>query len=134
MTMTNAEATPSHEFTLRAVRRIDAETGLPMLDLEVRTVREFASYGYRIDLRDVTRDLSTAMVIEIGGISLPSIATASSGAAVGVMSMIMPADGEYRLDVTRKQRSATFRLRIADGIPTPLGDMNGGFIIVDTAS
>jgi hypothetical protein len=42
----------------------------------------------------------------------------------------MPADGSYTLHVRRKQREAVFNIDIAAGTPSPLGNRDGGFIIV----
>lgn len=121
-------ATPDHEFELRLERRVDGQTGQELLDLVVETVREFASYGYRLDLRGSFEVAARSITIEVGGVSLPSIATASPGRARGVSTIAMPADGEYQVRVVRKQRSAEFRIVIAKGIPAPLIATEGGFI------
>lgn len=125
-----AQETPAHEFELRLQRRIDAETGRTLLDIIVETVREFAAYGYRLDLRERADLAGRVLQVELGGVSLPSIATANPGRARGVCTIVMPADGSYALHVLRKQREAVFNIDIAAGTPSPHGNRDGGFIIV----
>lgn len=134
MSTSSVDPSVSQEYTLRAMRRVDAETQQVLLDLEVRTVREFASYGYRVDVRALPSKDASTLIMEIGGISLPSVSTAASGAAVGVLSMPMPADGVYDLHVVRKQRTARFAVRITNGTPSPLEEMDGGFIVAASGS
>lgn len=134
MSTSSADPSVSQEYTLRAARRVDAETQQVLLDLEVRTVREFASYGYRVDVRALPSEHAATIIMEIGGISLPSVATAASGAAVGVLSLPMPSDGMYDVHVVRKQRTARFALRIANGTPSPLDAKDGGFIVAASGS
>jgi len=120
--------TPDHEFELRLERRVDGQTGQELLDLVVETVREFASYGYRLDLRESVDMTRRTITVEVGGVSLPNIATASPGRARGVSAIAMPADGAYEVRVVRKQRTVVFRVAIAKGVPSPLAVEEGGFI------
>lgn len=124
------QASQAPEFELRLQRRVDAETGRLLLDIVVETVREFASYGYRLDLRETIDLAGRTLRVELGGVSLPSIATASPGRARGVCTSVMPADGTYVLQIARKQRQAAFSVAITNGEPLPLGSRDGGFIIL----
>lgn len=124
------QAQPSHEFEVRLQRRVDAETGRVLLDIIIETIREFAAYGYRLDLRETVDLVGRTMRVELGGVSLPNIATASPGRARGVCTSLMPADGTYTLQIVRKQREAVFQIDIASGEPLPLGSRDGGFIIM----
>jgi len=130
VTVESAQDLPAHEFELRLERRIDAETGRTLLDIIVETVREFAAYGYRLDLRERFDLAERVLHVDLGGVSLPSLATATPGRARGVCTIVMPADGSYTLHVQRKQRKAEYNIAIASGTPSPLGNRDGGFIIV----
>ena len=128
--MDTQQGSPAHEFELRLQRRVDAETGRTLLDINIETVREFAAYGYRLDLRETVDLAGGTLRVELGGVSLPSIATANPGRARGICTTVMPTDGTYALHVVRKQRQAVFTVAITNGEPSPLGSRDGGFIIM----
>jgi len=123
-----ADTSAGHEFEVSLRRRDDVEHNRVLLDIRVETTREFSAYGYRIELREAFDAEGRRIDVELGGITLPSMAAASSGRASGTCSIRMPVDGTYALRIGRKQRSADFSMRIIDGIPLPLGNADGGFV------
>lgn len=117
MSTDRIEPSIDHEFTLEITSVIDHETGTPMLQFLFRTVREFASFGYSINVKDASKPVPTEYTFELGGLSLPSHTSHAFGGAQTVVRRALPADGVYRLTIRRRARRFEAQITVAGGIP-----------------
>lgn len=117
-----------HEFVLGIAVAAGEGGAPPALVLRVETVREFASFGYALEVQVRQPTSAGPAVLEIGGISVPVMSAQQSGVAVGTAVMAVPADGEYLLEVHRRQRRAQVRFRVVDGQPAILAVDGDPFI------
>lgn len=132
MSTDRIEPSIDHEFTLAITSVIDHETGTPMLQFLFRTVREFASYGYAIVVKDASKAVPTEYCFELGGLSMPTHTSHSYGGAQTLVRRALPADGVYRLIVRRRTRTFEAQITVTGGVPDAVtGSDEPSFIRVE---
>jgi hypothetical protein len=120
----------THEYVLSLEQTTDPDSSAPCLRVHVRTVREFASFGYGIGL-SVGRT-NTGLIVEIGGLELPRMTMQQSGPAVATANVAVPSDGTHSLTVRRKDASAEFSFVIENGrLQQPASPLTGEFVSVE---
>ena len=73
------------------------------VDVSIRTIRQFSSYGYGLALTaSASHDRAHGFVIDVGGITLPQVTKQDEGPATGMVSFPAPARGEIQFSIRRK--------------------------------
>ncbi len=103
----------SNEYILAVGTTVDQETQHRMVQLDLRTVREFSAFGYAIETQ-----LSTSpgtVTIEVGGITIPRAGGGESGPARSRVLSPIPNDGEVKVIVKKRKLTAEATLILRDG-------------------
>jgi hypothetical protein len=117
----------THEYVLTLEQTTSPDTGAPCLRVHVRTVRDFASFGYGIGL--FAKRTGATLSVEIGGLELPRMTMQKSGPALGHVDIALPTDGAYTVTVGRKGATATFTFDIAGGqLRQPQSPLTDAFV------
>lgn len=95
----------------------DPESGEACLAFEVRTVREFTSFGYTINVDLTEAPSEKEYSVDLGGISLPTVGRPQPGPARSVVRAALPPNGTYALTVKRKKHSASCAFTVGNGAP-----------------
>jgi hypothetical protein len=89
------------------------------VDVSVRTIRQFSSFGYGISLTANTRrDLANGYVLDIGGITLPQVSKQAEGSAESSVAFPIPSSGTLSVSVRRKDAVADLVLHVVNGTLT----------------
>ena len=108
------EPSIDREYTVSFFRQT-SEDNVKVLGVRVVTTREFTSFAYALGL-NVTYDVARRqMLIEIGGLSIPTVMMPAAGGAVAERSVAFPDAGAIDVVITRKSSRQSARLMITDG-------------------
>jgi len=108
------EPSIDHEYLIDVGAEVDAETRERMLVVRVQTVREFTSYAYDITLHLSINASKNQVLLEVGGLSIPSVMMPAKGGAVSESRVkLMPA-GTYEFTIVKKNRTLTTTLAVTD--------------------
>lgn len=89
------------------------------IDLTVRTVRQFSSFGYGIALTATSRrDVANGYVLDVGGITLPPVTKQAEGPATSMVSFPVPLQGTVHVTVRRKDDQAEITINMDHGTLT----------------
>ncbi|MEY3385386.1 MAG: hypothetical protein RIR53_197 [Bacteroidota bacterium] len=121
------EPSVEHEYEV-TFRPGTSEAGEQLLTVHVVTTREFTSYAYTLGLTLSIDHTRARITIEVGGLSIPTVMMPAAKGAYGERSVIMPPEGEYIVELTRRSSSQRATLRIhSDGRASITPDSQGGF-------
>jgi hypothetical protein len=135
MTDERREPAIDHEFVVDLDIETDAEGGTAQLVLRVSSVREFTAFSYGLSVTDRSAPSKGSYALEIGGLSIPTVASGSASGARSILRYPMPADGTYELVVTRKAKRRIAAFTIKRGRPQTLANETGdGFVRFTIAS
>lgn len=113
----------------------DPESGSPCLSFDVRTVREFTSFGYTITVKMTKAPSEKGYRLEVGGISLPKVGRPQPGPARTVLLAALPPNGTYQLTVARKKQMATCAFTVGNAAPGKISSSDpGGLATFEVAS
>lgn len=108
------EPSIDREYTVSFFRQT-SEDNVELLGVRVVTTREFTSFAYALGL-NVTYDVARRqMLIEIGGLSIPTVMMPAAGGAVAERSVAFPDAGAIDVEIIRKSSRQSARLMITDG-------------------
>jgi hypothetical protein len=91
------------------------------VDVNIRTIRQFSSYGYGLALTAAaSHDRAHAFVIDVGGITLPQVTKQDEGPATGLVTFPAPARGEVQFSIRRKTDVVECVIQMHAGKPISL--------------
>lgn len=104
------------------------------VDVTVRTVRQFSSFGYGIALTATSRrDVANGYVLDVGGITLPPVTKQAEGPATSMVSFPAPPQGTVRVTIRRKDEEAEIAIIMDHGTLTSVdATSSSALFIVET--
>jgi hypothetical protein len=118
-----------HEYIVTFSASV-SEAGQQQLMVHVMTTREFTSYAYSLGLTAKLDLGRTKLTIEVGGLSIPTIMMPAAKGAFGVRALIMPPDGSYEVELTRRSSQQRVVLQVQGGRPALVSEVaEGGFAL-----
>lgn len=107
-----------------------SEAGQQQLMVHVMTTREFTSYAYTLGLKAKLDLGRTKLSIEVGGLSIPTMMMPAAKGAFGERALVMPPDGSYDVELTRRSSQQRVVLHVQGGRPVNVSeDAVGGFAL-----
>ncbi|MBU3679009.1 MAG: hypothetical protein FGM32_05315 [Candidatus Kapabacteria bacterium] len=121
------EPSIDHEFVVTFMRQTSKEQVDELL-VHVITKREFTSFAYTLGLNVTFDTTRRVLLIEIGGLSIPSVMMPAAGGAASVRGVPFPSDGVIDVEILRKTSRQAGRLAILNGaISIEMVDSPDGF-------
>lgn len=77
-----------------------------------RTLREFTTFQYRLQVENSSNPESNHYQFKIGGMIMPLTAMPSTGHAVATMNFPFPGEGVYTVEFLKKSQRNTFTVEI----------------------
>ncbi|MFN4908984.1 MAG: hypothetical protein ACK475_09315 [Bacteroidota bacterium] len=123
-----------HEYIV-TFSAVVSEAGQQQLMVHVMTTREFTSYAYSLGLTAKLDLGRTKLSIEVGGLSIPTMMMPAAKGAFGERALVMPPDGSYDVELTRRSSQQRVVLHVQGGRPVNVSEAaDGGFALFRIAA